>query len=340
MENTVLEKSSVTKKTNGQKTVVTNVHEKEGGLEKVKSVKDQEKINSPQRLEVLKTYKIYIGGKFPRTESGRYYIATNNHSEKLANMCLSTRKDFRDAVVAARTAFGDWGTRHAVNRGQILYRVAEMLEGRKMQFIDELMKQDSTRVQSENEVNLAIDRLIYYAGWCDKFQQVFSSVNPVACSHFNFSVPEPTGVVSIIAPQNSSLIGLVSVVAPVIAGGNSCVALASYTKPLCAVTFSEVLNSSDVPGGVVNILTGKTEELLSYFADHMDVNGIIYCEKNEEAKKTIQEKAAMNVKRTVFYQGTDWNSESAQSPYMIMNTQEIKTTWHPIENIGGAKAGY
>jgi len=171
-----------------------------------------------KRLEVLKTYKIYIGGQFPRTESGRYYVATNNKNEKLANVCLGSRKDFRDAVVAARNAFGGWSERSAFNRGQILYRAAEMLEGRKAQFIDELMKQDANRVQAEKEVNLAIDRLIYYSGWCDKFQQLYSSVNPVASPHFNFSVPEPTGVVAAIAPQNDSLMGLVSLIAPIIAG--------------------------------------------------------------------------------------------------------------------------
>jgi acyl-CoA reductase-like NAD-dependent aldehyde dehydrogenase len=292
------------------------------------------------RLEILKTYKIYINGKFPRTESGRYYIAENAKGEKLANVCLSSRKDFREAVVAARTAFGDWGSRAAFNRGQILYRIAEMLEGRKSQFIDELQKQSMSKAAAEEDVELSIDRLIYYAGWCDKFQQLNSSVNPVASSHFNFSVPEPTGVVSILAPQTNSLLSLVSVIAPVIAGGNTCVVLGSYTTPLCVVTLAEVLNSSDVPGGVVNILTGKPDELAPYFADHMDVNAIIYCENNPEQKKMIQEKAALNMKRVVFYDGVNWSSEKAQSPYFIMDTQEIKTTWHPIENIGGAKAGY
>jgi acyl-CoA reductase-like NAD-dependent aldehyde dehydrogenase len=292
------------------------------------------------RLEVLKTYKIYIGGKFPRTESGRYYEAKNSKGEVLANICLSSRKDFRDAVGAARTAFGDWGSRAAFNRGQILYRIAEMLEGRKEQFVDELMKQNSTRVAAEEEVGLSIDRLVYYAGWCDKYHQIFSAVNPVASSHFNFSVPEPTGVVSIIAPQSSSLIGLVSVIAPVIAGGNTCIALASFEKSLCPVTFAEVLNSSDVPAGVVNILTGNPEELAGYFADHMDVNAVIYCEKNAAVQKMIKEKSALNMKRVVIYSDTNWKQEASQSPYLIQNTQEIKTTWHPIENIGGAKAGY
>src|SRR5215831_13492043 len=229
-----------------------------------------EKKTSSKRLEVLKTYKIYIGGQFPRTESGRYYIPINASGKKLANVCLCSRKDFRDAVVAARGAFSGWSGRAAFNRGQILYRMAEMLEGRRAQFIEELIQQDSTKAKAEKEVNLAIDRLIYYAGWCDKFQQVFSAVNPVASSHFNFSMPEPTGVVSIIAPQNDSLLGLVSVIAPVITGGNTCVVLASETRPLSAVTFSEVLNSSDLPAGVVNILTGKPAELAPWFADHMD----------------------------------------------------------------------
>ncbi len=294
----------------------------------------------PRRLEVLKTYKIYIGGQFPRTESGRYYTATNSKGDKLANMCLCSRKDFRDAVVSARGAFGGWSGRAAFNRGQILYRIAEMLEGRKAQFVDELLKQDVPQAQAEAEVNLAIDRMIYYSGWCDKFQQVFSSVNPVASPHFNFSTPEPTGVVAVIAPQSSSLIGLVSLVAPIIAGGNTCVVLASASKPLCAVTFAEVLNSSDLPGGVVNILTGKPGELLPFFADHMDVNATVYCEKDAAAQQLIREKSALNVKRVHIYDSTDWMSEGAQSPYFITDLQEIKTTWHPIENIGGAKAGY
>jgi acyl-CoA reductase-like NAD-dependent aldehyde dehydrogenase len=293
-----------------------------------------------KRLEVLKTYKIYIGGKFPRTESGRYYISENSNKEKLANVCLSSRKDFREAVVAARGAFGDWGSRAAFNRGQILYRIAEMLEGRKAQFVEELIKQDTTKKDAENEVLLSIDRLIYYAGWCDKFQQLYSAVNPVASSHFNFSVPEPTGVVSIIAPQSTSLLGLVSVIAPVIAGGNTCIVLASFAKPLCAVTFAEVLNSSDVPGGVINILTGKITELAPYFSDHMDVNALVFCEDDSATQKMLQEKSSLNLKRVVLYNKINWLTDSGQSPYFIMDTQEIKTTWHPIENIGGAKAGY
>ena len=197
-----------------------------------------------KRLEVLKTYKIYIGGQFPRTESGRYYVATNSKNEKLANICLGSRKDFRDAVVAA------------------------------------------------------------------------------------------------IAPQNDSLLGLVSLIAPIIAGGNTCIVLASNTKPLCAVTFAEVLNSSDLPGGVVNILTGKVAELAPFFADHMDVNATTYCETDTATQQMIKEKSALNVKRIILYDKVKWLSDEAQSPYFIMDFQEIKTTWHPIENIGGARAGY
>lgn len=299
-----------------------------------------EKPISSKRLEVLKTYKIYIGGQFPRTESGRYYIPINAAGKKLANICLSSRKDFRNAVVAARGAFGGWSGRAAFNRGQILYRMAEMLEGRKAQFFDELIQQDSTKAKAEKEVNTAIDRLIYYAGWCDKFQQIFSAVNPVASSHFNFSVPEPMGVVSVIAPQNDSLSGLVSVIAPVIAGGNTCVVLASETKPLCSVTFAEVLHSSDLPGGVVNILTGKPTELAIWMVDHMDVNATIYCEKDSLVQKMMREKSALNLKRIFFYDKVNWLSEEGQSPYFIMDTQEIKTTWHPVENIAGAGGGY
>jgi acyl-CoA reductase-like NAD-dependent aldehyde dehydrogenase len=299
-----------------------------------------EKPSPKKRLEVLKTYKIYIGGQFPRTESGRYYIATNNKGEQLANVCLSSRKDFRDAVVSARNAFRGWSARAAFNRGQILYRIAEMLEGRKAQFIEELTKQDSSKSQAQKEVALAIDRLVYYAGWCDKYQQIFGTVNPVASSHFNFSVPEPTGVVAAIASQESSLVGLVSAIAPIIAGGNTCIILASETKPLCAVGFAEVVNSSDVPGGVVNILTGKPSELFSQFASHMDVNAVVYCGTDELIQKEMQQKAAGNVKRVLIYNDVNWLSEKGQSPYSILDLQEIKTTWHPIENIGGGSGGY
>lgn len=299
-----------------------------------------EKKSNAKRLEVLKTYKIYIGGQFPRTESGRYYQPTNAAGKILGNICLSSRKDFRDAALSARSAFGSWNSRAAFNRGQILYRMAEMLEGRKAQFIDELIQQDYTKQKAEKELAQAVDRLIYYAGWCDKYQQIYSTVNPVATSHFNFSVPEPMGVVAIIAPQNDSLLGLVSVIAPVIAGGNTCIVLASETKPLCAVTFAEVLNSSDLPGGVVNILTGKPKELNEWFVNHMDVNATVYCENDSTVKSMMKEKSSTNLKRVFFYDTIKWDTPAGQSPYFIMDTQEIKTTWHPIENIAGAGGGY
>ncbi len=254
-------------------------------------------------------------------------------------MCLSSRKDFRNAVVAARGAFGGWSGRAHFNRSQILYRIAEMLEGRRAQFVDELKQQGSSEKDAQAEVNLSIDRLVYYAGWCDKYQQLFSSVNPVASSHFNFSVCEPSGVVSVIADETTSLIGLVSLIAPIISGGNTCIVLASETKPLCAVTLSEVINSSDVPGGVVNILTGKSAELHAFFSNHMDVNATIYSRKDKAEIKTIQENGSLNVKRVYVYD-QDWTKPDAQNPYFIMDTQEIKTTWHPIENIGTSGIKY
>lgn len=291
------------------------------------------------RLNVLKTYKIYIGGQFPRTESGRYYALQNKKGDTIANVCLSSRKDLRNAVVAARAAITGWSGKTAFNRSQILYRIAEMLEGRKTQFIEELVLQGITVKAAEAEVIQSIDRLVYYAGWCDKYSALFSSVNPVASSHFNFSVPEPTGVVSVIAPEDSALLGLVSVIAPIICGGNTCVVLASNTLPLCAVTFAEVLATSDLPGGVVNIITGTSNELHSHFSSHMDVNAVIYCRKNKEEEKLISENASLNVKRS-FNWNKDWTKPENQNPYLILDLQEIKTTWHPVENIGIGGAKY
>jgi acyl-CoA reductase-like NAD-dependent aldehyde dehydrogenase len=242
-------------------------------------------------------------------------------------------------VVAARGAFAGWSGRSAFNRSQILYRIAEMLETRKSQFVEELIQQGATKTAAQVEVAAAVDRLVYYAGWCDKFQQIFSSVNPVASSHFNFSVPEPTGVVAIVAPQDSSLIGLVSVIAPVIAGGNVCVALASENLPLCSITFAEVLATSDLPAGVVNILTGKTSELISHMSSHMDVNAFVYAGKDQKEIQLAKENATLNVKRVFVYR-KDWNKADSQNPYFIFDTQEIKTTWHPIENIGVGGAKY
>ncbi len=283
------------------------------------------------RLEINKTYKIFIGGKFPRTESGRYYPLYDKKENLIANLCLSSRKDFRNAVVEARKAQGSWASASAMNRGQILYRLAEMLEGRTEQFVHEIRSQGASEGKARKEVEAAIDRLVYYAGWSDKYQQVFSSVNPVASPHFNFSSPEPMGVVSIIAPEEQGLLGLVSALAPVIVGGNTAVLLASHSKPLCAISFAEVLHTSDVPAGVVNILTGSREELLTHMASHMDVNAIVYCGSDEQEMRTISELASENVKRTVFYKKSDWLPETNESPYFIEKTQEIKTTWHPVK---------
>lgn len=282
------------------------------------------------RIKVAKTYKIYIDGKFPRTESGRYYRLENEKGDILANVCQGSRKDFRNAVVAARRAQSGWAKASAYLRGQILYRIAEMLEGRREQFVAELKAQGSGTRDAEREVDLAIDRLIYFAGWSDKYQQVFSSVNPVNSSHFNFSVLEPMGVIGVLAPEDTSLAGLVSNIAPAIVGGNSCVVLASETRPLCAVSFAEVLHSSDVPAGVVNIITGFRDELAGQFASHMDVNAIVYCDATRAQEKAIQTAAADNIKRVIARTKTDWMDAAADNPYLVRDTQEVKTTWHPI----------
>lgn len=292
-----------------------------------------------ERLEILKTYKIYIGGQFPRTESGRYYSPKDKNGNMLANICLSSRKDLRNAVSAARKALGGWSERAAFNRGQIIYRIAEMLEGRRAQFMEELQKQGSTKAQAEKEINLSIDRLVYYSGWCDKYQQIFSSVNPVASSHFNFSALEPTGVVGVIAPQDSSLIGLVSTIIPIITGGNTVVVLASENLPLCAVTFAEVLQTSDVPGGIINILTGQEKELLEHFGTHMDINALLYAGASESNYYKLKEWGTDSVKRVKRFTHNAMD-ESAESPYLISDFQEVKTTWHPIENIGGSTSSY
>ena len=288
------------------------------------------------RIEVLKTYKLYIGGKFPRTESGRYY-KPEAKGKVLGNICLSSRKDFRNAMLAARSGFGSWKKASAFNKSQILYRMAEMLEGRKTQFVEELTLQGASQKEAISEVEEAIDRMIYFAGWCDKFQQVFSSVNPVSSSHFNFSMNEPMGVVVIMASQKTGLLDWVTAMLQVIAGGNSCIVIAPESKPLCSISMAEVLNTSDLPAGVVNILTGKWDELLPHIATHMDVNGIYYSDENEKTWKEIELSAHHNVKRV---HRLDAKSGEMLSPYPIMNFQEVKTTWHPIEKISGAGSGY
>lgn len=293
-----------------------------------------------KRIEVLKTYKLYIGGKFPRTESGRYYTPEGRGGKALGNICLGSRKDFRNAVVAARSAFaggGGWGKRDPFNRSQILYRAAEMLEGRAAQFEQELRLQGSTPAAARREVETAVDLCIYYAGWCDKYQQTFSSVNPVASPHFNFSVYQPMGVVAAIAPEKPSLAGLLGTVLPIIAGGNTCVALASEGRPLCAITLAEALATSDLPAGVVNILTGSRDELLEHIGTHMDVNAVVSSDLRDTHRAALRGQATHNLKRTVFRRE---DAAKAESPYPILATQEIKTTWHPVESGIAAGGGY
>ena len=298
------------------------------------------------RVPVMKTYKIFIGGKFPRTESGRYYQPKGADRKPLANICRSSRKDVRDAVIAARGAASGWAGRSAFNRGQILYRIGEMLEGRRAQFVHEIMLHGGTREHAEARVSEAIDRWIHYAGWCDKYQALFSSVNPTNSSHFNFSVLEPTGVVGVMAPEGSALLGLVSMVAPVIAGGNTCIVVASESMPLPAVTFTEVLATCDLPGGVVNLLTGFRSELLKPLVSHMDINAIVVAPLDSARGDAAAERimldteATCNLKRTIYPKITDWSKADAQSPYMILDTHEVKTTWHPIEKGQGGGGGY
>ncbi len=281
------------------------------------------------RINVLKTYKLFIGGKFPRTESGRYFHVKSKNGDLLANMCLASRKDFRNAVVFARKSQRSWEGFSAINRGQVLYRVAEMLEGRKSQFIEELIKTGESKFLAKKEVEKSIDRLIYYAGWSDKFQQIFSSINPVASDHFNFSVLQPMGVTSVIAPNKYPLLGLVSLLAPIIVGGNSCVVLSSEENPMASISFAEVINTSDVPFGVVNILSGKRNELIPHFATHKDVNSIVYCGSNKKEINHIQKLSIENLKRVTIFKDKEWTSKDSQSPYYIEKFQEVKTIWHP-----------
>jgi acyl-CoA reductase-like NAD-dependent aldehyde dehydrogenase len=283
-----------------------------------------------ERLSIRKTYKMYIDGKFPRSESGRSIKFKDAGGNLLADVCRGSKKDFRDAVLAARKAQEGWAKRSAFNRSQILYRIAETLEGRSEQFIATLVKQGARLPDARRETALAIDRIVYFAGWCDKFQQVFSSVNPVESSHFNFSFPEPTGVVSIIAPDEPGLLGLVSAICPVIAGGNAVIVLASEKFPLTAIEFAETIHASDLPGGVINLMTGYASELATPFSSHMDINACIYCGKDLDILKSIQVNAAMNVKRVLHYDDSALTDGDGADPYRIMDVQEIKTTWHPV----------
>lgn len=281
------------------------------------------------RLRVRKTYKLYIGGAFPRSESGRSYPVHSAGGELLAHAAQASRKDLRDAVVAARKAFAGWSGATAYNRGQVLYRVAEMLDGRREQFAEEVSASEGVpSATALAHVDAAIDRWVYYAGWSDKYAQVVGATNPVAGPYFSFSLPEPTGVVGVIAPQDSSLLGLVSVLAPVVALGNCAVVIAAESRPLPAASFAEVLATSDLPGGVVNLLSGFTAELAPWLAGHRDVNAIDLTGVAVADRKALQIKAADNVKRVFAPSSPDWSADPGIS--RLGAFVETKTVWHPI----------
>ncbi len=283
---------------------------------------------SPDRLSVRKTYKLYVGGSFPRSESGRSYPVLDRRGEVLARPARASRKDLRDAVKAARTAWKGWAGATAYNRGQILYRVAELMEGRRDQFVEELEGSGSSK--AGREVDAAIDRWVWYAGWSDKVHHVVGTVNPVAGPYFNFTFPEATGVVGVVAPEEPPLLGLVSRLAPAVVSGNATVVLASQAKPLPAVTLCEVLATSDVPAGVINVLTGYKKELVPWLASHMDVNAVDLTGVPEHLRAEVEATAANNVKRIVQDGSVDFFSESAQSLYAITGFMEMKTVWHPM----------
>ncbi|MEA2570391.1 MAG: hypothetical protein QOI24_2392 [Acidobacteriota bacterium] len=285
------------------------------------------------RLNVRKTYKLYINGEFPRTESGRSYAVMSKGGELLANASRGSRKDLRNAVQAARKAQSGWGGKTAYNRGQILYRIAEVCEARAAELIDELRRAGSSAAEAKREVEQVVDRWVYYAGWSDKYPQVFSSVNPVAGPYYNFTIPEPTGVVGVVAPETPSLLGLVSRIAPAIVGGNVVVAITSESKPLPAITLAECFETSDVPPGVINLISGIKSELVPWLAAHMDVNAIDTTGVVADAIAKVQQTAAENVKRVVHFDGASigWNdARLSQSPYAIFDFQELKTVWHPM----------
>jgi len=281
-----------------------------------------------ERIAVAKTYKLYIGGAFPRSESGRSYPVNDSRGRFLANAALASRKDVRDAVSAARKAFPGWSGATAYNRGQVLYRVAELLEGRREQFVAEVAAAEGVQAKrAQSLVDSAIDRWVWYAGWTDKVATVFGAANPVAGPYFNFTVPAPTGVVGVLAPQTSSLLGLVSVVAPAVATGNTVAVVSSAVRPLPAITLSEVLATSDVPGGVVNILTGRAAELAPWLAAHADVNALDLTGSPDSMRADLERSAADTVKRVLRARDTDWTREPDLS--RLRAYLEHKTVWHP-----------
>jgi acyl-CoA reductase-like NAD-dependent aldehyde dehydrogenase len=286
------------------------------------------------RLAVRKTYKLYINGEFPRTESGRFYaIATPKGDGVLANACRGSRKDLRNAVAAARKAFGSWSGRTAYNRGQILYRIAEVCEARTAELEQELRDSGMGKAAARTEVERVIDRWVYYAGWADKFSQLFGTVNPVSGPYYNFTVPEPTGVVGIVAPETPSLLGLVSRLAPAIVSGNTSVVVTSERHPLAAITLAEAFATSDVPPGVINLISGIKNELVPWLASHMDVNAIDATGVTDDALAALHVSAAENVKRVIRFDSAsiDWqDARLAQSPYAIADFLEMKTVWHPM----------
>ena len=285
------------------------------------------------RLQVQKTYKLFIGGKFVRGENGRVLAARGGNGKILANFCRASKKDFREAVLAARAAFPGWSKQSPYLRGQILYRAAEMLEMRRSELQTEISRSNSTsKSPSSSETTLAIDRLVHYAGWTDKFCQVFGAVNPVSSSHFNFTTPEPTGVVVVICPDEPALLSFVSLVAPVILSGNCAVSLVSSTKPLPALTFSEIIATSDLPPGVINVISGDLGELAPHIAGHMDVNAIVDASGSEKIGTQLQRGGELNVKRYIrrSLPAETWRNPGAENPYWILDTVEMKTAWHPI----------
>ncbi|MFD7442271.1 aldehyde dehydrogenase family protein [Streptomyces sp. NPDC059909] len=295
---------------------------------------------SSTRLSVFKTYKLYVGGKFPRSESGRVYEVTDSKGNWLANAPQSSRKDARDAVVAARKAFGAWSGATAYNRGQILYRIAEMLEGRREQFVREVADAEGlSKSKAAAVVDAAIDRWVWYAGWTDKIGQIVGGANPVAGPFFNLSTPEPTGVVTVLAPQKSSFLGLVSVIAPAIATGNTVVVIASEKAPLPALSLGEVLATSDLPGGVVNVLSGRTAEIAAPLAAHQDVNAIDLTGADEQLAKELEVAAADNLKRVLRPRaGEDWSADPGTQRMTAF--LETKTVWHPTGSLGASGSAY
>jgi len=275
------------------------------------------------RIDVKKTYKLFINGAFPRTESGRTYQIKSAKGVFIANPCLASRKDLKDAVVAARAAQSGWNKASAYNKGQILYRIAEMLEGRRAQFVDEIIAVTGvTKATAEKEVTDSVDRLVWYAGWSDKLSSLSGALNPVAGPYYNFTVPESMGVIAAIAPDAPSLLGLIDAIAPIIVGGNTVVVLASTKAPLSAMSFAEVIATSDVPGGVINVLTGKKEEIAPWMASHMDIDGLDISGVALKSHGEIRIAGAENLKRIYSFTSAD--------PGRILAYLENKTVWHPI----------